>query len=159
MKSKINSLTERLFFHYRLIIFHKEHDRDRKIRDLYKNVLECYHGIRALTGNFSIDINITVSSTNYTIVEEFYKHLIEEEGVRAITAALVRDEGIYVTPPGEKMQIFNAYSKLIDLISKDMDNGRLEGYDIEFLSGAHDEQKKRNHVRCRKKNLPAKPFY
>jgi len=125
----------KVIFSLSLDNFHKEHDRDRKIRDLYKNVLECYHGIRALTGNFSVDISITVSSTNYTIVEEFYKHLIEEEGVRAITAALVRDEGIYATPPGEKMQIFNAYSKLVGLISKDMYNGRLEGYDMSSSLG------------------------
>ncbi|PIW26444.1 MAG: hypothetical protein COW30_15160 [Rhodospirillales bacterium CG15_BIG_FIL_POST_REV_8_21_14_020_66_15] len=81
------------------------------------------------------NIAITVSHENHQIVMPLYEHLVEECGIKAVTATIVRDEGVYRIPEDKKKQIAAAYSSLTQRIQKDLRQGRLDGYDVDTLQG------------------------
>lgn len=113
----------------------EEHDRIRKLRNLFENCLRAYHTIRGIGGNAMVNIAITVSHENHDIVTDLYEALIEKYGVRSITAPIVRDEGVYKIPENHKRAILEAYTRVTDMIARDLRSGRIEGYDPKTLQG------------------------
>ncbi|HAD88177.1 MAG TPA: hypothetical protein DCG48_12510 [Rhodospirillaceae bacterium] len=115
--------------------FADEHDRIRKIDGLFEKCMASYHGLVALGGNAMANIAITVSHENHQIVLPLYEHLVEERGIKALTATIVRDEGVYRIPIEHKKEIAQAYATLTRQIQSDLRGGRLNGYDIDSLQG------------------------
>jgi len=115
--------------------FDRQHDDIRKIKGLFDKALQSYHELRAIGGDAMANIAITVSHANHAIATDLYDALINDYGVRAITATAVRDEGVYKIPAGQKQAIHNAYSKLTAMIDRDLHDGRLSGFDTSSLQG------------------------
>lgn len=115
--------------------FADEHDRIRKLDGLFDKVLDTYHRVRAIGGGVMVNVAITVSHENHRIVDDLYEHLIEERGVRAITAIIVREEGVYEVPRDARAPVLASYRRLTDALVRDMRSGRLDGYDPASLQG------------------------
>ena len=115
--------------------FPEEHDQIRKIDGLFDKVMQTYHALRELGGNVMANVAITVSHENHRIVPELYESLIERHGVRAITAIIVRSEGVFEVPPDHQHAIAEAYRGLTGAIKRDLRTGRLDGYDASSLQG------------------------
>jgi MoaA/NifB/PqqE/SkfB family radical SAM enzyme len=115
--------------------FEEQHNQNRKVKNLFDNVLESYRIIKNSGDNFMANIAITVSHTNHNIVMDLYHHLVEKQGIKAVTVTAVRDEGVYNIPLEEKEFILTAYSQLSEQVAKDMKSGKLGGYDTSTLLG------------------------
>lgn len=111
------------------------HDRIRKIDGLFEACMNSYHTVRAIGGNASANVSITVSHENHGTADSLYDRLINDYGVRAITCAIVRDEGVYAIPLDHKRSILKTYSEVTGKIQRDLKAGRLEGYDPASVQG------------------------
>ena len=121
--------------------FEDQHNKNRKVNNLFNNALESYRIIRGFGGSFMANIAITVSHTNHKIVMELYHHLLGQ-GIKAVTVTAVRDEGVYKIPPEEKKLILTSYSQLSEQIAEDMKSKKLEGYASNTMLGRLINKKK-----------------
>lgn len=115
--------------------FPDDHDRIRKVKGLFAKVMQTYGALRAIGGGVMVNVAITVSHENHQIVPTLYEELIETYGVRAITAIIVRDEGVYEVPEAERAAVLATYQGLTSGIERDLRSGRLEGYDRSTVQG------------------------
>lgn len=115
--------------------FPDDHDRIRKVPGLFEKTMQTYRALQAIGGGVMANIAITVSHENHEIVPDLYEHLITERGVRAITAILVRDEGVYEVPEDHRRAVLAAYEGLTASLGRDLRSGRLDGYDPHTLQG------------------------
>lgn len=115
--------------------FADEHDRIRKVDGLFDKALDSYHRLRAVGGNVTGNVAITVSHENHDVVADLYEALITDHGVRALTAVLARDEGVYEVPAEHREALLAAYRGLTEAMVRDLRSGRLEGYDRDTLQG------------------------
>lgn len=115
--------------------FPQEHDKIRKIDGLFDKVMESYHILRKMPDNVMVNISITVSLENHLVVNNLYDALKQTYGVDAITATIVRDEGVYETPQLLKRGILDAYASLTKRISDDLKSGGIKGYNNRTLQG------------------------
>lgn len=125
----------KIIFSLSIDAFPEQHNAIRKIKDLFAKTLESYRSLRALGGNVMANIAITVSHENHHLVDKLYDALIDDYGITALTATIVRDEGVYRIPPKDKKQILDAYDLVTTRIAADLREGRLEGYDTGTLQG------------------------
>jgi radical SAM protein with 4Fe4S-binding SPASM domain len=109
--------------------FAKEHDKTRKIPNLFEKVIESYSNLKLMGPEVIPNINITISEMNYKIVSDLYHYLCEDYNIRSITTGPVRDQGVYRTPVKKKRLITQSYYKLHNEISRDMEIGKMEGFD------------------------------
>lgn len=114
--------------------FAAEHDRIRKVPGLFERCLASYHALREIPG-VQANLSITFSHENHAVVDALYDHLLGDHGVRALTANLARDEGVYRIPQGAKEAIRDAYVRITGRIVADLRAGRLDGYDTRTLQG------------------------
>lgn len=124
-----------IFYSLSVDAFPEEHNRIRKIKGLFDKTLASYQALRAIGGNVGANVAITVSHENHAVAPDLYEALIEEYGVRAITATIVRDEGVYRIPEDHKRAILATYETVTRNIVRDLKAGRLEGYDTGTLQG------------------------
>lgn len=115
--------------------FPDDHDRIRKVPGLFDKTMRSYHALRSIGGGVSANIAITVSHENHATVADLYDMLIGEQGVRAVTAIIVRDEGVYEVPEDHRRSVLRTYQLLTANIVRDLRSGRLEGYDQSTLQG------------------------
>lgn len=144
LPDRVESFTRRLLdefpdrkviFSFSLDAFPERHDEIRKLPGLFENAIRSYRAVRAIGGNAMANVAITVSEENCGIAGTLYDALIDDYGVDAITATLVRDEGVYVVPPERKAEILRAYDAVTRAIARDLKSGRLKGYDTASLQG------------------------
>ena len=125
----------KIIFSFSTDDFPNRHDEIRRIDGLFANAIKSYQLILAYGGNAMANCSITVSHENCSTVLDLYEHLIEHYGVRAITANLVRDEGVYSTPPEQRKAILEGYSELTERLRRDLRSGRIEGYNPRTVQG------------------------
>ena len=125
----------KIIFSFSIDDFEEVHNENRKIKNLFSNVLESYRIIKNAGSHFMANIAVTISHSNHDRAVDLYHHLVNEQGIKAVTVTAVRDEGVYKIPPEEKKSILETYSKLSEQIAEDMKLGRLEGYDTSTLLG------------------------
>jgi len=113
----------------------EDHNRIRKIKDLFENTIRSYHLVRRFAPHARSNIGITVSHENYNDVPIVYEALIEQYGVRSITIGLVRDEGVYRIPLDHKRAMLATYELITAKVLADLRSGRLEGWDRSTLQG------------------------
>lgn len=111
------------------------HDRIRRIDGLFESCMQSYHTVRAIGGNAMANISITVSHENHATAPDLYDQLIDNYGVRSITCAIVRDEGVYEIPLDHKQRILRAYTEITRNVQRDLGRGRIEGYDAGSMQG------------------------
>jgi radical SAM protein with 4Fe4S-binding SPASM domain len=123
-------IEKKIIFSFSIDNFRAEHDKNRKVEGLFDNVLKTYRLVQSYQKpNIMGNVAITVTHHNYDKVIELYHYLKTEEGITAITATAMREEGVVKSiEPEMKKNIFNAYMELTKLIHKDIASGEMEGY-------------------------------
>ena len=115
--------------------FPAEHDAIRKVDGLFDKAVATYRALRAVGANVTPNVGITVSHENHQTVPDLYRALVDDYGIRAVTAIIVRDEGVYEVPEADRAAVLDAYRWLTTTIVEDQRTGRLEGYDEATLLG------------------------
>jgi radical SAM protein with 4Fe4S-binding SPASM domain len=127
MTSKILRVAENLSNRYPNVIYTysisidligEKHDDYRRVKNLYQKAIDTYNKLEALPANVQPNITITVCDDNADDIEEIFNKLFFKEGVKSITANIVRDEGVFSIDPESIKKLNRAYSKLTQLISK-----------------------------------------
>lgn len=135
-RAMLSEFPERkVIFSISIDAFNKQHDDIRQIKGLFENALKSYHALLAIGGDTMANVAITISHANHAIAIDLYNALINDYGVKAITATAVRDEGVFKTPVEEQEAIQATYAKLTTMIDRDLHNGRLSGFDTSSLQG------------------------
>ena len=140
IESYLNKLTKKFpevkfVFSFSIDNIGEKHDKIRKIKGLFENCIQSYNLLNKFGNNVFGNISITVSLENYFEIMNIYNQLVNKYKVKAITTAIVRDEGIYKTPIKDKEKILEAYKNLTKKIKEDKDNKILEGYNEKTLQG------------------------
>jgi radical SAM protein with 4Fe4S-binding SPASM domain len=136
----LENLTERhprrqILFQFSIDAFPEEHNRIRKIDNLFELALESH----ALAGKFGKNvrssISITISHENYKQAAELYDYLVDHRGVKAISLNIVRDEGVYKIPEKHKKEMIESYILVATKIKTDLNSGKIKGWDQNTLQG------------------------
>jgi radical SAM protein with 4Fe4S-binding SPASM domain len=140
IESYLNNLTKKFadnkfVFSFSIDAIGKKHDQIRKIKNLFEQCIDSYNLVHRFGNNVFGNISITVSLENYSEVMNIYNQLIEKYKIKAVTAVIVRDEGIYKTPIEDKKKILDAYQKLTNKIKEDKSKNILGGYNSNTLQG------------------------
>ncbi len=113
----------------------RKHDEIRNMKGLYQNALKTYRMVRDCgRANIRANVSITVTPDNLATVSSLYEHLIAKEGVSAVTATLMREQGSTKRIcPEDRKRLLRAYSKVTRMIREDILSERLEGYGQDLL--------------------------
>ena len=84
------------------------HNKVRKIKNLFDDCLESYRLLKKFGPKINPVVSITVTHENCDNIKEIFKYLNEDCQIDSIKACIVRDEGVYTTPPEKKKKIFDA---------------------------------------------------
>jgi len=114
--------------------FPEEHNKVRKIKNLYDKCVDTYWLLKKIK-NCSSVISITVTHENCDNIEKIFEHLHEKDGINDIKCTIVRDEGVYQTPLDKKKKILQAYSFLTEKIETLSKDGSIKNYNNETLQG------------------------
>jgi len=121
----------------------EEHNRVRKIDNLFDNCIDTYQRLKKIGNQVNPIVSITVNHENYANIEKIFKYLINECKVDAIKCTIVRDEGVYKTPEDKKKNIYNAYSWLTQQINELSKRKKLNNYNGSSIQGKlHNEKDK-----------------
>jgi radical SAM protein with 4Fe4S-binding SPASM domain len=129
------NLDRQFIFSFSIDNIPDKHNKIRKINNLFEKCLESYKIVNSYGENCFANISITVSLENYEDIDEIYSELLNRYNVKAITACLVRDEGVYKTPEADKKKILSAYINLTEKIKSDSKSGKLKGYKPSSIQG------------------------
>ena len=113
----------------------KEHDRVRKIDNLFDNCIDTYQRLLKVDQRVTPIVSITVSHENCENIEEIFKYLTITCKINSIKCTVVRDEGVYKTPKEKREKIFKAYSWLTNKIKELTDQKKINNYNLKSLQG------------------------
>jgi len=125
----------KFIFSFSIDHIENKHNEIRKVENLFQDCLTSYKLVSQYGNNVFGNISITVSLANCLEIEDIYSSLVNTYNIKAITACLVRDEGVYKTPNEKKEIILKAYKFLTNQISADEKNGKLLGYNPKTIQG------------------------
>ena len=125
----------KFIFSFSIDHIENKHNEIRKVENLFQDCLTSYKLVGQYGNNVFGNISITVSLANCLEIEDIYSSLVNTYNIKAITACLVRDEGVYKTPNEKKEIILKAYKFLTSQISADEKNGKLLGYNPKTIQG------------------------
>ena len=121
----------------------KEHDRVRKIDNLFESCIETYKRLKKIGDRVNPIVSITVNHENHENIEKIFNYLIDICKIDSIKCTIVRDEGVYKTPENKKQKIFKAYSWLTQQITELSKKRKLNNYNASSLQGKlHNEKDK-----------------
>ena len=138
--------------------FPEEHNKVRKIKDLFDNCIESYRLLKAMGQNINPVVSITVTHENCDNIKKIFNYLYYDCKIDSIKCTIVRDEGVYKTPSKEKVNILNSYNWLTNKIIEDCNNKILDNYDQSSAQGRLHFKKDRLLYKYVSKYY-LKPFY
>ena len=95
------------------------HDKVRKIKNLFDNCLDTYQRLKKFNShNVNPIVGITVSHENCDNIKNIFEYLTSKCGIDSLKCIIVRDEGVYKTPIEKKKNIFKAYTWLTNKIQE-----------------------------------------
>ena len=115
--------------------FPANHDRVRKIKNLFDKCIESYKILKKFGPNVNPVVSITVTEENCDNIKEIFKYLHEDCKIDAIKCCIVRDEGVYKTPVEKKKKIYDAYNWLTNEINKKSKNKAILNYNSKSIQG------------------------
>ena len=115
--------------------FPKNHDRVRKIKDLFDKCIESYRILKNFGPKINPVISITVTQENCDNIKEIFKYLNEDCKIESIKCCIVRDEGVYKTPPEKKRKIYDAYNWLTNEIKNKTKTKQIINYNSQSIQG------------------------
>ena len=114
----------------------EQHNKIRKIKNLFENCEKTYHLINNYgLKNVNAAVAITVTAENCDDIEKIYNFLVYEKKLKKIKCILVRDEGIYKTADELKNKIFRAYDWLTNKIISDQKKNQIKNYNMNSMQG------------------------
>jgi radical SAM protein with 4Fe4S-binding SPASM domain len=129
-----SGLDRKIIFSFSMDGIAEEHNEIRRIKGLYEKTLNTYRLIREYNSPKIVGkLGITVTDKNHDKVQDLYRHLRDEAGIKGVTATIMREQGVVKQiAPETKAKILESYSQLVDTIHQDMVAGRMEGYSKDF---------------------------
>lgn len=120
----------KLIFAISIDNFEEDHNKNRNVKNLFKNAMTTYKMIQSYNKNNIIaNIALTVTHHNYDKVVDIYHYLKNEHNVKAFTANAMREEGVVKKiDPEIKKRIYAAYKELTKIIRKDLKDGGTSGF-------------------------------
>ena len=113
----------------------QEHDRVRKVENLFENCLSTYRKLKNINQRVSPVVSITVTHENCENIEKIFNYLTEECGIDSLKCTIVRDEGVYKTPLEKKKKIFDSYSWLTEKIKEYSKENKIKNYNSKSIQG------------------------
>ena len=121
----------------------QNHDRIRKIKNLFNNCIDTYFRLKKINEKINPVVSITVSHENFNNIENIFDYLTIKCGINSLKCTIVRDEGVYKTPPEQREKIFKAYSWLTNKINEMTKEKKIHNYNLKSLQGRlHNEKDK-----------------
>jgi len=118
----------KFIFQFSVDSFPSEHNKIRKIPGLFDKTIESYNIVKNSFDNCIATCNLTISEDNYHNIEEIYHFLTKQYKIETVNPIIVRDEGVYKVPKETKVLILKAYTKVTNLILKEVKNKSLRGF-------------------------------
>ena len=113
----------------------ENHNRVRKLKNLFDNCIETYKILKKMGDNINPVVSITVSHENCDNIDKVFNYLHNDCGIDSIKCTLVRDEGVYKTPIEKKKKIFNAYNWLTNAIKDKILTNEIKNYNSNSIQG------------------------
>ena len=119
----------------------ENHNRVRKIKNLFDNCIETYRLLKKMGDNINPVVSITVTHENCDNIKEIFNYLNKDCGIDAIKCTIVRDEGVYTTPTEKQKKILEAYDWLTNEIKNKMKTREIINYNSNSLQGRLHQKK------------------
>ena len=120
---------KKLFFSLSIDSFEEEHNKIRKVKNIFKSCIEVFHELKKISKKIQTNIAITVSHENHDKVIDLYDFLKDRHRIDSFSAILAREEGVYKIPEISKKKIQVAYYNLTQKIKTDLSKqNNLFGY-------------------------------
>ncbi len=113
----------------------EEHDRVRKIKNLFSSCIDTYQRLLKMDDRINPVVSITVTHENCENIENIYDYLTKKCNIKSLKCTIVRDEGVYKTPQDKREKIFNAYTWLTEKIKNMTNEKKLNSYNSSSLQG------------------------
>jgi radical SAM protein with 4Fe4S-binding SPASM domain len=114
----------------------ENHDKVRKIENLFDNCIDTYWRLKKLNlRNVNPVISITVSHENCDNIKNIFNHLVSKCKIDSLKCTIVRDEGVYKTPIEKKKKILESYSWLTNKIKEMTKTKKINNYNSESFQG------------------------
>lgn len=115
--------------------FPEQHNKVRKIDNLFDSCLKTYRTLLDMNKRISPVVSITVTHENCENIKDIFYYLTDKCGVKALKCTIVRDEGVYKTPKEKKEKIYKAYTWLTEKIHEYSKTGKIINYNKNSLQG------------------------
>ena len=115
--------------------FPKEHNKVRKVENLFENCIETYRKLKSMNDRVTPVVSVTVTHENCDNMENIFKYLTEDCKIDSLKCTIVRDEGVFKTPQEKREKIFNAYCWLTDKIKEYSKIKKLRNYNLKSIQG------------------------
>jgi len=119
----------------------ENHDRVRKVKNLFDRCIETYRLLKKMGDNINPVVSITVTHENCDNIKEIFNYLNKECGIDAIKCTIVRDEGVYATPIDKQKKILEAYDWLTNEIKDKMKSKEIINYNSNSIQGRLHQKK------------------
>ena len=119
----------------------ENHNRVRKIKNLFDNCIETYRLLKKMGDNINPVVSITVTHENCDNIKEIFNYLNKDCGIDAIKCTIVRDEGVYSTPTDKQKKILEAYDWLTNEIKNKIKTREIVNYNSNSLQGRLHQKK------------------
>ena len=113
----------------------ENHNKVRKIKNLFDNCVETYRLLKKMGKNINPVVSITVSHENCENIKEIFSYLNKDCGIDSIKCTIVRDEGVYKTPTDKQKKILDAYNWLTNEIEDKMRSKEIINYNTSSIQG------------------------
>ena len=141
---KINDYNNELELTFQISIddFPTNHDRVRKISNLFEKCIETFWGLKNLKlKNVNPVISITVTHENCDDIQSIFEYIHNKCQIDSIKCTIVRDEGVYKTPEEKRKKILDAYEWLTNKITNEIEQKKLSNYNSSSLQGRLHQKK------------------
>ena len=115
--------------------FPEEHNKVRKIENLFESCIDTYFRLKKYKTNVNPVVSITVTHENCEDIENIFNHLVYKCKIDSLKCTIVRDEGVYKTPEEKRKKIFSAYNWLTNKIIELIKEGKIKNYNTKSLQG------------------------
>jgi radical SAM protein with 4Fe4S-binding SPASM domain len=121
--------------------FPEKHDKVRKIKNLFDNCIESYKLLKTISPKINPVVSITVTHENCDNIKDIFDHLHNKCKIDSIKCCIVRDEGVYKTPPEKRKKIFEAYDWLTKTLKEKIKEKKILNYNEKSLQGKMHKRK------------------
>ena len=118
-----------------------QHDKVRKVKNLFSNCVESYKLLKKMSNNINPVVSITVTHENCDNIKEIFNYLHVKCGIESMKCTIVRDEGVYKTPYEKKKKIYDAYNWLTNEIKEKIKTTSIKNYNTTSIQGRVHQKK------------------